>query len=136
MNECCISHILHAVLWLAVFAYDFYFWMDQQDHFNQLGLCRCTLSISLTAGFGIIMIGISESTGVLVYTIVGLFLLSSMCIPAKARSTSSKNFCVAASAHSRFWHEAVQIDVRFHVGFLARSGIRDVYCSGSPLAFT
>jgi len=28
VNECCISRILHAVLWLAVIAYDFYFWMN------------------------------------------------------------------------------------------------------------
>jgi hypothetical protein len=35
-----ISRILHAALWLAVIAYFFYFWIDQKDHFNQLGQLR------------------------------------------------------------------------------------------------
>lgn len=31
---------MHAALWLAVIAYYFYFWIDQKDHFNQLGELR------------------------------------------------------------------------------------------------
>jgi hypothetical protein len=40
-----ISRILHATLWFAVIAYYFYFWIDQKDHFNQLGQLRLSTEV-------------------------------------------------------------------------------------------
>jgi hypothetical protein len=40
-----ISRILHGALWLAVIAYNFYFWIDPKDHFNQLGALRLSTEV-------------------------------------------------------------------------------------------